>query len=110
MASEQTYIERRRLELHSKLVEILGNKGKVYFQPPESIKIEYPAIIYERNAMPRIHASNNVYAFGVEYSVTVIDKDPDSPIVDKISRFPTARFSRHFVSDNLNHDIFMIHY
>lgn len=36
-----------RLELQSKLVELLGSKH-VYYQPPESVKIEYPAIVYSK--------------------------------------------------------------
>ena len=35
----------RRLELHEILCTILGSRN-VYFQPPESIKMNYPAIVY----------------------------------------------------------------
>ena len=34
-----------RLELQNKLEELLGSRH-VYFQPPESVKMEYPAIKY----------------------------------------------------------------
>ena len=36
-----------RYELHEFLCEILGSRN-VYFQPPESVKMKYPAIVYER--------------------------------------------------------------
>ncbi|WP_288878329.1 hypothetical protein [Bacteroides acidifaciens] len=44
----------------------------------------------------------------MEYSVTVIDKDPDSPIVGKVALLPTSKFNRHYEKDNLNHDVYTI--
>ena len=38
-----------RLELQSKLEEILGSR-QVYYQPPETVKMEYPAIVYRQNS------------------------------------------------------------
>lgn len=49
-----------RLELHTKLESILDSKN-VYFQPPESIKINYPAIIYFLDDLENIHADDGVY-------------------------------------------------
>ena len=37
-----------RPNLQAKLEEILGNKN-VYFQPPESLKLNFPAIVYKRS-------------------------------------------------------------
>lgn len=97
----------RRLELQILLETILGSRN-VYYQPPESVKMKYPAIVYERNDIERIHADDIPYLRNVEYMITVIDKDPDSPIVDAVSRLPKCCFNRHFTADNLNHDIFTI--
>ena len=105
----------KSLELHEILCGIVnitepdGNRH-VYFQPPESVKIKYPAIIYSRNDIDNRFANNDVYKQTYNYQVTVIDRDPDSEIVDKISKLPTCRFNRHFVSDNLNHDVFILYY
>ena len=41
-----------RYELHEFLCEILGSRN-VYFQPPESVKMKYPAIVYERTDFPK---------------------------------------------------------
>lgn len=98
-----------RLELHEILCEALGSRH-VYYQPPESVKMVYPAIVYARNTVSTRHADNAIYKQVVGYSVTVIDEDPDSEIPDRISRLPMCRFDRHFVSDNLNHDVFTIYY
>lgn len=98
-----------RLGLSKLLRDILGSDN-VYFQPPESKNINYPAIIYTRERIDNRFADNRVYKQDRAYRVTVIDKNPDSEIVDKISRLPKCTFDRHFNSDNLNHDIFTIYY
>lgn len=99
----------KRIELQSVLEEVLGS-GNVYYQPPESIRIQYPAIVYERDNIENDYADNTVYAQHHTYQVTVIDADPDSEIVDRVSKIPTAYFMRHYVADNLNHDAFRLYY
>lgn len=98
----------RRLELHEKLCQILGTRN-VYFQPPESIKMKYPAIVYSRSDIDNNFANNNPYISHCYYDLIVIDSDPDSSVVEKVSSLPTCRFSRHYVADNLNHDLFTIY-
>ncbi len=98
-----------RLKLHELLCETLGSR-QVYFQPPESVKMKYPAIVYSRNRIDNEHADDDVYMQSPSYSVTVIDKNPDSEIVENISLLPRCRFDRHYISDNLNHDTFIIYY
>lgn len=104
---ENSRFEQRRLELHELLAELLGSRN-VYYQPPESVRIKYPAIKYSRDDIQNTFANNNVYMQQYAYEITVIDEDPDSEIVDKISKLPTARFERHYTSDDLNHDIYKI--
>ena len=99
--------EQRRLELHELLAELLGSRN-VYYQPPESVRMIYPAIKYSRDDIQNTFANNNVYTQQYAYEITVIDEDPDSEIVDKVSKLPTARFERHYTSDDLNHDIYKI--
>lgn len=98
-----------RLELHELLCEVLGSRN-VYFQPPESITMKYPAIVYSRNRMADNHANDDIYKRSLVYTITVIDKDPDSEIVERVSRLPMCSYDRHFTSDNLNHDVFTIYY
>ena len=101
---------RSRLELHEELCNVLGSSN-VYFQPPESIKMKYPCIVYERSTGDTLHADNKPYLFTPRYSLTVIDKDPDSPIVQRIAEtFSMCRYNRHFTVDNLNHDTFELYY
>lgn len=99
----------RRLELHEFLCEVLGTR-QVYFQPPESIKMKYPAIVYSLSDIPTEFANNNPYIQSQAYEVIVIDSNPDSTIVKKISQLPKCRFNRHYTSDNLNHYVFTLIY
>ena len=98
-----------RLELQTMLEEILGSHN-VYFQPPESIKINYPAIVYSLSDIRNIHASNVVHKKNTAYLLTYIDKDPDSENIEKISNLPYCDFDRFYTSDNLNHYTFTIFY
>lgn len=98
-----------RLELHEVLCETLGSRN-VYFQPPASVCMQYPAIVYSRNRIDNDFADNTVYKQKYSYEVTVIDKNPDSEIPKRASLLPMCRFDRHYVVDNLNHDIFTIYY
>lgn len=98
-----------RLELHEIFCEILGSRN-AYFQPPESVKMSYPAIRYSRKDIKNRFANDQVYMQKDCYEVIVIDKDPDSEFVKKVSTFPMCSFDRHYVSDNLNHDVFTLYF
>ncbi len=99
----------RRAELGKIFREILGN-GNVYFQPPSNTQMRYPAIRYARSGMAFKHADNGKYNRRIHYTVTVIDSDPDSEIVNQVSMLPYCYFDRHYVQDNLNHDVFEIYF
>lgn len=102
--------EAKRIELHNELVELLGTPN-VYFQtPPPNVQMVYPAIVYDRSLIKSKYASDSVYTITYEYTVTVIDTDTDSLIVDKMSKFRTAKHIRHYVADELSHDVFKLHY
>ena len=98
-----------RLDLHELLCEVLGSRN-VYYSPPATIRIKYPAIVYSRSDIDNKFANDSVYNQSHVYSITVIDDDPDSEIVERMSLIPRCKFDRHFVSDNLNHDTFTIYY
>jgi hypothetical protein len=96
-----------RLNLQAKLVSILGSNN-VYFQPPESIKLQYPCIIYKRDDTVVNHADDLPYMRRTRYLVTVIDRNPDSEIPSKIAALPMCIFDRFYTADNLNHDIYKL--
>lgn len=101
---------RSRIEFDSKLREALGSSN-VYFQPPESVKLKYPCIIYELSKLDARHADNKVYKKDVAYDVTIITKDPEFFLIDGIlDLFPMIRFNRPYMADNLNHYNYTIYY
>ena len=97
----------QRLDLQS-LLEAISGVEKVYFQPPVNIALEYPCIVYERSSINvnAAHADNIKYWQKKRYSVTVIDRSPDSPIPDLVNELPYTELERFFVADGLNHTVF----
>lgn len=98
-----------RLDLQTLLEGLLGSRN-VYFQPPPSVQMSYPAIVFSRKSIDNTFANNSVYKQDNAYDVTVIDKNPDSEFVVKVSQLPKCRFDRHYTKDNLNHDVFTLYY
>jgi len=96
-----------RAGLQTLLETVLGSRN-VYFQPPPTLEMKYPCIVYNLDNMNTKFADNNPYRIEKRYSLTIIDKDPDSLIPDKIALLQKCMFDRHFVTDNLNHNIFII--
>lgn len=96
-----------RLEL-SKLLHTICNN--VYFQPPATIKMKYPAIRYSLSDLDKRSANNEAYAMFKAYEIIVIDSNPDSEIADKIAALPMCSFSRFYTADNLNHFVYKLYY
>lgn len=99
---------RDRLELVDYLQGLFVDNPHVYFQPPSSVRMSYPAIVYSLYDGDKLFAGNDSYLSNRSYRVTVIDKDPDSAIAEKLFDTGFARFERSYVSDNLNHFLFII--
>lgn len=98
-----------RLQLQTLLEEIQGSRN-VYFQPPATVQMKYPCIVYERDSIDSTFAGNKPYNHTKRYVVTVIDRNPDSDTPDKVAMLPLCSFSRHFTADNLNHDAFNLYF
>ena len=99
----------QRLDLQA-LLEALLESEDVYFQPPASLQMAYPCIVYKRDNMDTQFADNNPYSLTTRYMVTVIDGDPDSVIPKKVALLPQCIYSRSFVAENLNHDVFILYF
>lgn len=98
-----------RLELQSLLEELLGSRN-VYYMPPESVKMQYDAIRYAKQNIRKVHANNGAYSMRDMYEITVIAKLPDHPVIKKLLALPYCSYGRHYVADNLNHDVLTIYY
>lgn len=100
---------RARTELHKILCGTLGSKN-CYFQPPETVKMKYPCIVYSTDRINNTFADDYPYINKKRYSVTVIDPDPDSDIPNQVAQIPSCQFDRFYISDNLNHFVFTLYF
>ena len=105
-----------RLDLHEILCKLVGmtdpvdGDRHVYYQPPESRKMKYPAIRYSRHNIVNRHANNDVYLQSHSYEVIVIGYDKDNKITEALSKLKFCRYDRSYVSNNLYHDVFTLYY
>jgi len=89
----------------------MGPNNKVYYQPPENLKLTYPCIIYERSNALQTYADNNPYLTTKRYAVTLITKTADNDeYLDKLLELPMCTFDREFKTDNLVHDVFNLYF
>ena len=95
----------RREQLHNLLLNVVAN---VYFQPPPTVQLVYPCVIYKRDYENTDYADNAPYKRRKRYQVTVIDRNPDSDIPDQIASLPLCVYDRFYTADNLNHDVYKL--
>ena len=98
-----------RAQLHNIFIELLGS-AHVYYQPPESVKMEYTAIRYTKKNIESRYANNATYSLMRCYEVIVIAKRPDDPVIDKLLALPYCSYDRNYKSDGLEHDVFTLYY
>lgn len=99
-----------RVQLQALLEELLGTRN-VYFQPPETVKLVYPCIIYSRGFIGKTDFANDKpYQHRIRYEVTIVDADPDSKIPENIASLPMCVFERSYTANNLNHDLYNLYY
>lgn len=98
-----------RLDLQAKFEEILGSRN-VYFQPPASLSMQYPAIVYSFKEVRTRSANNSAtYIMSPGYEGILIVKEPDVEYLQKILQIPYCRFDRYYRADNLHHYTFTIY-
>lgn len=98
-----------RLNLQQKLEDLLGTRY-VYFQPPPSMKMNFPCIVYERARLDPDFADNLPYKIDKVYYVTFIYTDPDSEIPLELAKLPMCVHQRNYRQDNKYYDQFRLVY
>ena len=100
----------KRIDLHKELIEMF-KPNPVYYAPPESISLKYPCIIYNRDYIKLDKADDMNYSKNNRYQLIVIDKEVDNIFIEKIlDKFKYSSYDRHYVSDNLYHDVITLYY
>lgn len=100
---------RSRIELHETLCSLLGS-NQAYFRAPANVQMKYPAIVYTRSNYRNSFADDKIYRQMKQYTITLIYRDPDSDLPDKLLQLPYCSFDRHYMADNLNHDVFTLYF
>lgn len=98
-----------RLDLQSLLEELLESRN-VYYQPPESVKMQYPAIRYSKKSIQSAYANNSKYLMRDCYELIVISRKPDNPVIKRLLALPYCSYDRPYIADNLYHDVLTIYY
>lgn len=97
-----------RLQLHNELLELAP---KAYYQPPETVRMEYPCFRYTLSTVDSIHADNREYQGFTRYSVAYISRTHAEEIIKQMKdRFTYCRFDRFYTADNLYHYNFELYY
>lgn len=79
-----------------------------YIQPPTE-GMEYPCIMIERGSPSDVkRADNRIHILRKAYTVTIIDRAPDSAIPDLVEGLQYARYDRFFRTNGLNHFVFQM--
>ncbi|MCF8018191.1 MAG: hypothetical protein K9L62_02210 [Vallitaleaceae bacterium] len=98
-----------QLELQTFLEDLIGSRN-VYFQPPESKNINYPALIYNIDDRPTYFANDKPYMIRHRYKVIVIDRNPNSAIPDKVGSLQSCKFVTAYTKDNLHHTVYNLYF
>lgn len=99
-----------RLKLHD-ILKTLIDTEKVYYQPPATITLVYPCIIYSLGSGDSRYADNKTYNYTNRYELLFIYKQPMESIIPKVlDAFQLCRFNSSYVSDNLHHYAFTLYY
>lgn len=92
-----------------RLLQQAVQHDRVYFQPPENLKIGCPAVVFHLSKIEIDRASDVPYKGAKEYSVTLITKDPEPDVIDEILKIPYSSLDTTYISDGMNHFVFTIY-
>ena len=99
----------RRMNLQVELERLVGRN--VYFQPPASVQLVYPCVIYNISTGDTKHADDLVYTYTNRFELTFIYRKPNIEIIEQVLRtFPMCSVSRVYIADNLYHYAFNLYY
>lgn len=101
--------DEKRVRLHHYLENVLGS-NKVYFQPPESVKMQYPCIRYNLAKVPVIHADDKVYLTNPKYVIVYITTQPDDDMRYTLVNSLGVPIIQTYAKDGLYHYIYEFYY
>lgn len=101
-----------RTILHYILKDILGSDN-CYYDPPASIQMKYPCIVYSISGGKTQHADDIRYVNLKRYTITIIDEYPDTELTDKLFFDLRLRYlseDRQYVVNGLHHFVYTLYF
>lgn len=99
----------KRSDLHEKLRAYYGTQ--IFFQPPETVKLRYPCLLYHLDSYDLQFADNKSYISKARYKMRYITKDPDDEKIQGVlNEFEMIKMDNFFTADNLNHYDYTLYY
>lgn len=93
------------------LARVIGDEDKVHFQPPESVKLTFPCILFKFEGFKEFFANDGRHMLREKYTATHIYREPEADLKEEVlSAFLFASFDRPYIADNLYHDVYTIYY
>lgn len=100
-----------RIDLHNMIKSLTPTGWNIYFQPPESIKLSFPCIIYGRGEIDAKYADDKMYVGKRAYNVQIISRDPECTLAETLMmNISGCKSTGLSVIDNLYHDNLTIYY
>lgn len=92
---------------------LIHNTENVYYDPPESIRMDFPCFRFELNNIDVKHADNKAYAKKPRWAVTYITRDLEEieeVAEEMLEHFQYCNFDTSFRADNLQHAVFNLYF
>lgn len=99
---------KNRIELHHQLEQSFGVKA--YYQPPESMKLTYPCVVYSFETFNTRNANNMPFVINERYKVSYLHKNVDDSRCKAVLRdFDKITHTQHYVTNGVYNDIYYIY-
>lgn len=99
-----------RLKLQEEFEELMRSKS-VFYNPPATVRLPRPCIVYSLSGISAKRADNINYNSINRYKVTVVTPDPDDDMHEQIlAHFKMATFDTSYVAENLYHRVITLYY
>lgn len=97
-----------RKDFHKKLEQAFG--CKCYFQPPETLKLTYPCVVYAFERFDTRRANNLNYIINERYKISFLHKDADNGTVKQVMRkFEKIAHVQHYITNGVYNDVYFIY-
>ena len=99
----------KELKLDRIFRNTLGNNN-VYFQPPESVKINYPCIIWNLSKTASTYADDRSYIQNPKYVIRYVSTEPDDQMRFTLVDVLGVPIIQVYCKDGLYHYIYELYY